>query len=103
VSPEVASYQEDLIDVIDSELRSAYFGRVDIGVEFHTNDAAPSVCITTKQPNPWVVKQQLGNCNAELRRFLAGPGCLAGTRLDLTDAIAARKQDRERFFIRGGF
>jgi hypothetical protein len=90
-APEVSAYQLGLIEAIDPELRSAFFGPLNINGEFD-GDAVPTVCISSTEPPsvPWVVRQQLRSCNAALRRrYRSAPLCLAGTQLDLTDALAA--------------
>lgn len=106
--PEVGIYRGDLVAAIDGELRSEHFASLGVSAEFDPIESMPSVCIARDPSSvPWVVRQELTRANAKLRSFRAGPACVAGTRLDLTESLAAsQRKQREpsvtpTFTIRG--
>jgi len=85
---EVLAYRQDLGEAVARHLRWEHSPALPIGVEFDAAGSVDSVCVASEpQSLPWAARQELVRGSAAMRSFPAGPPCLAGTRLDVTEAL----------------
>ena len=96
-TPEVTRYREDLAHTLLNQLRWEHSESLPLRAEVDASGSVDTVCVAGDVTSlGWSVRRQIARSNSALQATPPGPACVAGTSLDLTDALVRESRRRAR-------